>query len=228
VKPSTVDIDLSLIRTVLKAATEASIISIDLQVVDETGRRCRRDGLIGGSDRSGQRISEKELKDLDRYFAREDGRAELPMGDLMWFALHSTRRVSEICRLEWRDNDPNEQTGLVRDASRPQEPTARHKKFKMTYEAWSIVNRQRRATEYIFPDKAGSIGIAFARACLALDIADVTFDNLRREGMIRLFERGLTLAQVREHALCDTLETPQRCQAAARPDLRIKRCAMLR
>jgi hypothetical protein len=56
----------------------------------------------------------------------------------------------------------------------------------------------------------------------------VTFDNLRREGMIRLFERGLTLAQVREHAVCDTLETLQRCHAAARHDLRIKRRAMLK
>jgi hypothetical protein len=83
-------------------------------------------------------------------------------------------------------------------------------------EAWGIANRQRRMNEYIFPYKARTVGIAFARACLALDIADVTFDNLRREGMIRLLEWGLTLAQVREHALCDTLETLQRCHAAAR------------
>jgi integrase len=217
VKPSTIGIDLSLIHTVLEAAKEANIVSIDLEVVDEARRRCRRDGLIGNSDKSGRRITEKELKDLDRYFAREDGRRELPMADLMWFALYSTRRVSEICRLEWKDNDSDERTGLVRDALHPHEPTARHKKFKMTHEAWSIVNRQQRMNEYIFAYKARSIGIAFARACLALDIADVTFDNLRREGMIRLFERGLTLAQVREHSLCDTLGTLQRCQAAARP-----------
>lgn len=31
--------------------------------------------------------------------------------------------------------------------------------------------------------------------------------------MIRLFERGMNISEVREHSLCDTLETLQRCQA---------------
>lgn len=53
----------------------------------------------------------------------------------MWFALHSTRRVSEICRLEWHDNDPSNQNGLVHDALQPHEPTAIHKRFRMTREA---------------------------------------------------------------------------------------------
>jgi hypothetical protein len=81
---------------------------------------------------------------------------ELPMRDLVWFALHSTRRVSEVCRLEGQDNDPNEQTGLAREALRPHEPTARHKRFRMTREAWEIVNRQPRTNEYMFPYKARS------------------------------------------------------------------------
>jgi integrase len=96
------------------------------------------------------RISDNELKDLNNYFSRENGRMELPMQDLMWFALHSTRRVSEICRLEWQDNDPNKQSGLVRDASRPHETAAIHKRFRMTREAWDIVNRQPRTGQYIF------------------------------------------------------------------------------
>jgi len=83
VKPSTIDVDLSLIHTVLEAAKEANIVSIDLKVVGEARTHCRRDGLVGKSDTSGRRITEKELKDLDHYFAREDGRRELPMGDLM-------------------------------------------------------------------------------------------------------------------------------------------------
>jgi hypothetical protein len=74
VKPSTIGVDLSLIHIVLEAAKEANIVSFDLEAVDEARRRCRRDGLIGNSEKSGRRITEKELKDLDRYFAREDGR----------------------------------------------------------------------------------------------------------------------------------------------------------
>ena len=85
------------------------------------------------------------------------------MPDLMWFALHSTRRVSEICRLEWQDKDPNSQSGLVRDSSRPHESNAPHKRFRMTREAWDIVNRQPRHDQFIFPYKPRSIGIAFSR-----------------------------------------------------------------
>jgi integrase len=225
VKPSTVGVDFSLIRSVLEAAKDAGIISLDLEVVDEARKHCKRDGLISSSEKSARRITREELKELDCYFARDNGRMELPMRDLMWFALHSTRRVSEICRLEWQDNDPNERTALVRDALRPHEPNARHKRFMMTREAWEIVNRQPRPNEYIFPYQARSIGIAFGRACMALDITDLTFDNLRREGMIKLFECGLSLAEVRKYALCDTVETLQRCQAIARPDMRTTRGA---
>jgi hypothetical protein len=95
-----------------------NIVSLDLEVVSDARRRCRRDGLVGSSDKSARRITDNELKALSDHFTREDGRLELPMQDLMWFALHSTRRVSEICRLEWQDNEPNNQSGLVRDGSR--------------------------------------------------------------------------------------------------------------
>lgn len=219
-KPSTIGVDLSLISTVLEAAKEANIVSLDLEVVSDARRRCRRDGLVGSSDKSARRITDNELKALSDHFTREDGRLELPMQDLMWFALHSTRRVSEICRLEWQDNEPNNQSGLVRDGSRPHEPNALHKRFRMTREAWDIVNRQPRHGQYIFPYKPRSIGIAFSRACMVLGVTELTFDNLWHEGIIRLFERGLSVAQVREHALCDTLETLQRCQEIARPHLR--------
>lgn len=52
---------------------------------------------------------------------------------------------------------------------------------------------------------------------MVLGVTELTFDHLRHEGIIRLFERGLNVAQVREHALCDTLETLQRCQEIACP-----------
>jgi hypothetical protein len=42
-KPSTIGVDLSFISTVLEAAKEANIVSLDLEVVSEARRRCRRD-----------------------------------------------------------------------------------------------------------------------------------------------------------------------------------------
>lgn len=111
----------------------------------------------------------------------------------------------------------------------PYSPTtlaARHRRFRMTKDAWAIIERQPRSSEYIFPYKAKSIGIAFKRACTAVGTPNLTFDNLRREGMIHLFERGMNISEVRQHSLCDTLETLQRCQAAAKPNLRTQGRAM--
>lgn len=87
----------------------------------------------------------------------------------------------------------------------------------MTKDAWASIERQPKSSAYIFPYKAKSIGIAFKRACTAVGTPDLTFDILRREGMIRLFERGMNMSEVREHSLCDTLDTLQRCQAAQNP-----------
>ena len=78
-KPSTIGVDLNLIRTVLEAAKEANIASLDLEVIYEARRRCRRDGLTGNGDKSERRITDNELKDLEDYFSREKGRMELPM-----------------------------------------------------------------------------------------------------------------------------------------------------
>jgi integrase len=51
------------------------------------------------------------------------------------FALHSARRESEICRLEWRDNDAASRSGLVRDAKHPAHREGNHRRFKYTREA---------------------------------------------------------------------------------------------
>ena len=41
------------------------------------------------------------------------------MQAVMDFAIASARRESEICRLEWHDNDETARIGLVRDAKHP-------------------------------------------------------------------------------------------------------------
>lgn len=221
--PSTISVDFSLIRIVLGAAKDAKLISLPPDVVDQARKQCKKDGLISSRNKVMNRPTERDLSDLHHYFADAHRRTELPMQDLIGYALYSTRRVSEICRLEWADIDSTERTGLVRDSLRPQDPDGQHRRFRMTEDAWAIAIRQPQSSQFIFPYKAKSVGVAFARACQALGITDLTFDSLRHEGIIRLFERGFALPEVRQYALCATLETLQRCQAEARPDLQFGR-----
>lgn len=221
--PSTIGVEFSLIRIVLAAAKDAHLISLDLDVVDQARKQCKQDGLIGSSKKVTSRPTERDLSDLRHYFADAHRRIELPMQDLIGYALHSTRRVSEICRLQWNDLDSTDLSGLVRDTLRPQDPAGQHRRFRMTEEAWAIAIRQPRSSHLIFPYKAKSISVAFARACLTLGITNLTFDGLRREGIIQLFELGFALPEVRQYSLCDTLETLQRCHAAVQRDLQVER-----
>ena len=126
------------------------------------------------------------------------------MREILWFAMYSARREAEICRLEWRDLNPSERTGLVRDAKHPRTKKGNHRQFKFTLEAWEIAGRQPRGADYVFPYKPKSIGAAFTRACHLLGIQDLTFHDLRHEATSRLFERGYQIHEVAQFTLHDS------------------------
>jgi hypothetical protein len=62
--------------------------------------------LIAKSRRRQRRPTEAELEALDAHFELRDKRSDIPMFDIWHFAIASTRREGEICRLLWKDNDP--------------------------------------------------------------------------------------------------------------------------
>ena len=62
------------------------------------------------------------------------------MLDIWHFAITSTRREDEICRLLWEDNDPKTRTGLVHDAKHPENKEGNHRRFRYTQEAWNTPN----------------------------------------------------------------------------------------
>ncbi len=123
------------------------------------------------------------------------------MLDVLFFAIHSARREGEICRLEWNDNDAKARTGLVRDAKHPTAKEGNHRRFKYTPEAWAIVERQPKTSEYIFPYESKSICDAFTRACHVLGIENLRFHDMRHEATSRLFERGYQIHEVAQFTL---------------------------
>jgi len=62
------------------------------------------------------------------------------MLDIWHFAITSTRREDEICRLLWEDNDPKTRTGLVHDAEHPENKEGNHRRFRYTQEPWNTPN----------------------------------------------------------------------------------------
>jgi integrase len=51
-------------------------------------------------------------------------------------------------------------------------------------------------SEKIFPISAHAITVAFRRSCRRSGIKDLRFHDLRHEAISRLFEKGLSLAEV--------------------------------
>jgi len=193
--------DLIWIGVVLRAAKSVKELPVVPEIVQQARSACRELRLVGKPKKRTRRPTADELTRLREHFKSRDRRAEIPMLAVMDFAIASARRESEICRLEWRDNDKAARTGLVRDAKHPTGKEGNHRRFKYTPEAWAIASAQPETSKRIFPYDPKSVGAAFTRACHLLGIQDLRFHDLRHEATSRLFERGYQIHEVAQFTL---------------------------
>ena len=207
-KPQTVKNDVIWLKTAIRTMRSVNGFTFDLAVFDDAYETLWREKLIGKSVERERRPTRKELWALSSYFYRR--KRSTPMLQLMWFAIYSARRLSEITRLEWTDNDDKKATGLVRDAKHPRLKAGNHKRFKYLRSAWKIVNKQPMTNKYIFPYNPKTIGTNFDRACKILGIVDLHFHDLRHEATSRLFERKLGIVDVQQVTLHESWKTLQR------------------
>lgn len=208
VAPSTALNDLIWLRAVWRYGRTAKGIALDLTPIEAATEFCRAEKLIGKPRVRERRPTPDEMDALTSYF--EARRTQIPMSDIMWFAVHSARRQAEICRLLWSDNNNEETTGLVRDAKHPRTKEGNHRRFKYTPEAWEIVQRQAKDNERIFPFNPKTIGAYFTDACHILEIDDLRFHDLRHEATSRLFEAGYSIVEVQQFTLHEDWNTLKR------------------
>lgn len=154
--------------------------------------------LIGKAIERDRRPTLSELNRLRRYWKAND-RQDIPMHDIMDFAVASAWRLSEICRVTWDDLDRRHKTIIIRDRKDPKAKIGNDQEVPLLGDAWEIVKRQPGDDDLIFPYNSRSISTAFTRACKKLGIKDLHFHDLRHEGTSRLFETGY---QIQEVALC--------------------------
>ncbi len=200
---STAGNDLTWLAVVFRAAAAVWKIPANVDAVVKARVACRELRLISKSRQRDRTPNYDELKRLDAYFEVQDGRSNIPMRDIMWFGIYSSRREAEITRLLWEDNDTERQLGLVRDAKHPTAKEGNHRRFRYTREAWEIAQRQPKNSPdgRIFPYNAKSVCTRFTRACRVLNIVDLHFHDLRHEATTRLFEQGREIPEVSAHTL---------------------------
>ena len=208
--PSTANNDVVWLRVILRYARAAWDLPFDLSAIDNANEVLKAEKLIAKAKSRRRRPTIAELDALTEFFERRDSRrSNMPMKDIMWFAIHSARRQGEITSLLFRDNDEELQTGVVRDLKHPTERD-QIRRFKYTPEAWEIVCRQEHDGDRVFPYEPRSVGSAFRQACKILEIQDLHFHDLRHEATSRLFEAGYSIVEVQQFTLHDSWGTLSR------------------
>lgn len=192
--PATINTDFVWLRNAFKYARIGRDTPANLQALDDAAELLRREKSIRKAKARNRRPSVEELDALLHYFNERDGRATLPMVEIVLFALFSGRRQEEITRIRWDDIDERRQGVLVRDMKHPREKV--HTFTYFTDEAWALVQRQPRTSEFIYPYNSKSISSAFTRSCHVAGVDDLRFHDLRHECVSWLFELGWDIPRV--------------------------------
>ena len=159
-------------------------------------------GLVTRSMRRDRRPTLAELdRLLDHFASTRSARVDaIPMVEIILYAIFSTRREAEICRQVFEDLDEAHADLWVRDMKHPGEKLGNDVRTHLPPEALRLVLARRGAdparTGRIWPHNESSISSRFTRACQLLGIDDLTFHDLRHDGISRLFELGWTIPQV--------------------------------
>ncbi|MDK2769946.1 MAG: site-specific integrase [Sphingomonas sp.] len=197
-KPQTVANYLSHLSAVFTIAGPAWGYALDPKAMSDAFIVAKR---LRYTKKSAERNRRPTLDELDRIMTHYEDRQRrrpsmAPMLKIVAFALFSTRRQEEITRIAWADLDEANSRVLVRDMKNPGDKSGNHVWCDLPPEALEIIQGMPKAGPLIFPYTADAISASFTRATAFLGIADLTFHDLRHEGVTRLFEMGRTIPQV--------------------------------
>jgi len=155
-------------------------------------------GLVAKSKRRDRRVSDAELEAIIKQVEKKQ--TEIPMRDVLHFCLASAMRISEVCRLEWRDLNEADKTISIRDRKHPTDKLGNDQVVPLLdatgFDAFEIAKRQKRSGTLIFPYNARTVSAYVTRACTALKLRDISLHDLRHEGISRLFAAGYQIHQV--------------------------------
>jgi len=204
VAPSTIMANLSTLSAALHAAPHAHDLDVSPEPIDTALARLKGDGIAGRSREVVRIASPEEEAALMAEFRRHDKHHQsvIPMTQLFPFALAFPRRSSELTRIRWADVDMKRRTVIIRDVKHPRHKIGNDQVVPLLGQAWEILKALPRLEERIWPYNSDSVQAVFERARDRIAatgmpaIQDLRFHDLRHTGITRLFERGLSVAEV--------------------------------
>ena len=187
------------LRRVLRAARPAwGLQNVSTAPVDDALPLLKSVGLAGKGQERERRLVGNEYERLQERLTLYQNKPRAKNRHADVFAVASAFRLGEIVRITWDDIDTEKRTVLIRDRKDPQRKMGNHQRVPLLEDAWLIVQAQPRVAgeDRVFPFISNAVSNAFAKACDALNIIDLTFHDLRHEAASRLFERGYQIQEV--------------------------------
>ena len=114
-----------------------------------------------------------------------------PIKQVFQFALETAMRRGEIMNMHFED--------IMFDKSLlriPETKTSTPRVIPLSKKALEILGERQENCNQPFPLNPDYVSQAFRKACKQLEIEDLHFHDLRHEAISRLFEKGLSVAQV--------------------------------
>lgn len=197
--PQTVGNWISHLSAVFTVARPAWGFPLDQQAMADAHIVMKRLGIVSRSKQRDRRPTLAELDKLLKHFTeaqRHSHRQLIPMVDIILFAIFSTRRQEEICRIEWDDFEEDNKRVIVRDMKNPGEKVGNDVWCDLPDRAIAVIKRMPKKAKQIFPHNSSTVSRRFTDACALLGIEDLHFHDLRHEGISHLFEMGWNIPHV--------------------------------
>lgn len=207
--PATILMDLSYIGTVLRhASVLAEVDAVPaLAALDAARKVLSHAGRVRAPVQRDRRPTDDELEILFEHWAAK--RAGIPMQRLVLFAICTAMRQSEIMRIRWETFDEKTRTILIPNRKHPTKKGVNHQRVPLLTGPVTIAGQVLNPIELmheqltrkgrVFPYNPRSVSASMTRAVRDCHIPDLTFHDLRHDGVSRMFEYGLSIEQV---ALC--------------------------
>ncbi len=198
--PATVNQDLCYLAGVIKYAGSAwdECEEVTVAAIEAARPFLVKHQLIGKSEPRTRLPSGDELDQIIAWNVEKDKRSKVRMVEVILFSLDSSRRQSEICRIEHGDCDWDRTDAagnatpmyLCRDMKHPTKKRGNHKWFPITANLAEIIRRQPRLApdnphERVFPFRAKTVSKRYTDCKKALGITGLRFHDNRAEAITR-------------------------------------------
>lgn len=198
VAPSTLSGYMSYLTTIFKVAGPMWRYPLNHQAILDAREVMKHMGITGQSTKRERRPTIDELDRLMGYLRQRHlwHKGAMPMDRIVAAAIFSARRLGELARLEWSHIDVHRSKILVFDMKDPKKKIGNHVWVDITPEGMRVLQAMPRIDKRVFPYTVSAMSDAFKGARVECGVEELTFHDLRHEGVSRLFEMGYSIPEV--------------------------------